>query len=173
MKSFCGRKSCDWSEEVAHMDEAIDQLQQHYRAIHPTKAFYRSANLEALELYNTSAQEFVDRYTAETADGNDPVVNWPSVRAETRRYRQWQDNGLKYLDRDVLVELEALVDLHEQDIADAIEARAARPRYRVGGPLAGDPMNDLVPLDLDEVGEYEDAAVHAPQADVVPNDNGF
>ena len=45
-----------------HIDDVLDKLAQHYRGMHPTKAFYRNNQLENLETYNLTLQEVFDRY---------------------------------------------------------------------------------------------------------------
>lgn len=124
MKSRCYQRGCVWELEVTHMDEAVDQLRQHYRAVHPTKAFYEHREMESLEQYNRTADEFCEQYLYDEGGRFD----WRAIAHEITRQRRWHDEGRGYLDPEVIVEVEARVAANPQE---ARQAQRDRPRFDI------------------------------------------
>lgn len=156
MEARCFRKGCNFSQDVAHMDDAIDQLQQHYRAVHPTKAFYRNRELESLEAYNQTAEELMEQDNLAAPEA-EPQYDWRHLRSMVRRWRELEQQGRIYYNEAALSEVERRVEEHfanqpaEQapEVAAAV-ARAVRAAYFgdvAEAPLVAQPVPDGIELD--------------------------
>lgn len=111
MTSKCFRKGCNWVLDVAHMDEALDQLRQHYRAVHPTKVFWENDIAGNLESYNQTADELMENFNM--ARGDQPEYDWRHLQSTVRSHRSNQERGLTvFLHSDTVDELERRVNEH-------------------------------------------------------------
>lgn len=111
MHSKCTRYNCNFVQEVAHMDEALEVLRQHYRAIHPTKGFYQNREIENLEAYNLTVEELFEQNNAGPRDG-DPQYDWRHLRSQVTRWRQEEQRGNAYIHPDTVNEVERRVEEH-------------------------------------------------------------
>lgn len=109
MVTRCFRKGCNFSEEAAHMDDAIDRLRQHHRAVHPTKVFYENDYAANLETYNLTVDEIIESNDASRPGAEQPYYDWRHIRAQAQRWRQQQDRGNVYIKPETLDELEQRV----------------------------------------------------------------
>lgn len=112
MTSKCFRKGCNWVLDVAHMDEALDQLRQHYRAVHPTKVFWENDIAGNLESYNQTADELMESFNLRRGD-QEPEYDWRHLQSAVRSHRSNQERGLTvFLHNDTVDELERRVNEH-------------------------------------------------------------
>ena len=156
MEARCFRKGGNFSQDVAHMDDAIDQLQQHYRAVHPTKAFYRNRELESLEQYNQTAEELMEQDNLAAPEA-EPQYDWVHLRSMVRRWRELEQQGRVYYNEATLSEVERRVEEHfaNQPAEQAQEAAIPVPRlYRPVNVGAGLPLVDPA---FDEADVLEEA----------------
>lgn len=82
MEARCFRKGCEFTEDVPHMDAAVDTLREHYRAQHPTKSFVELDNRSGLETWNTT----VDEWLTEVCVGPDGTTNFGYLNEYLRGY---------------------------------------------------------------------------------------
>jgi hypothetical protein len=120
MQSRCSRKRCAWILEVAHMDEALDQLHLHYRAVHPTKGFYRSREIESLESYNLTPDEYMESYNIGSAEN--PEYDWRTLRNQIQRTRENEERFGGFIAPAVVDELERRINEHYDNQPQAEQA---------------------------------------------------
>lgn len=119
------------------MDDALEMLQQHYRAVHPTKAFYRNRECESLEQYNLDVEEVFENHNLARAEA-DPQYDWRQLRATVTNWkRQAEMYGVSYMNPNTVAEVERRVEEHyanqpAPDVAvnvwgDGVAAAAPRP----------------------------------------------
>jgi hypothetical protein len=130
------------------MDEALDVLRQHYRAVHPTKGFYVNREIERLEQYNLTADEYMQGYSIGGVDGGPQEYDWRTLRNQIQRYGGDNMGYGAYLNPDTVAEVTQRVDDHyanqppepERGVAGNILRDAIAPRP--GGPIV---IDDVVP----------------------------
>lgn len=132
MESKCFRRACNFVQEVAHMDEAVDVLRQHYRAVHPTKAFYESREVESLEAWNLTGDEVMEQHNLGSAEN--PNYDWRGLRNTVNRYND--DRYGRYTNDAAVAEVTRRVEEYEAANPPQAEAMHRVVEWAADVPVA-------------------------------------